>query len=564
MRLTDWPLIWKLALISVISLLFLAGVGGFAIQGLSRVAKATDNMDIAAGEIRNGARLSQDVLEINRWEFALVADPHAALERRDQILALGNEVESRIETAQATATPAQQTRLREIGERADAYFDELSQTIAIAEQIGEVERTGGQERLLESSRQSRASVAALREEITAYVTATDQAATAASEHADQTASSTSGWLIAIAILGAITSGVSAYLLGRYQVVRPIRSAIGDLRRLGDGEIEFEVTGTERKDEVGDLNRAILKFQADARERPELIERQEADAKRKLERAQKVKALTEDFQAKVDESMSALAASAQEMEATATSMSSTAEETSAETQSVSAMASQTASSIQTVASATEELSTAIATVSEQIGRTASVSDTASDRVSSAHSRMKDMTAAAGAIDEVATLIVDITNQTKLLALNATIEAARAGEAGKGFAVVAAEVGELADQTEKATADVSKQISAIQRAAEAVGDAIGGIEGVITELNEIATAVASSAEQQVAATGEISESVNQASNGITEASRSLDSLETASQGTASASTQVSSTAEELARRAQSIKGDIDTYLDAVEAA
>ena len=79
-----------------------------------------------------------------------------------------------------------------------------------------------------------------------------------------------------------------------------------------------------------------------------------------------------------------------------------------------------------------------------------------------STVQGLATTAHRIGEVVSLINDVANQTNLLALNATIEAARAGESGKGFAVVASEVKSLANQTAKATGEISTQIAAIPQA------------------------------------------------------------------------------------------------------
>ena len=113
-----------------------------------------------------------------------------------------------------------------------------------------------------------------------------------------------------------------------------------------------------------------------------------------------------------------------------------------------------------------------------------------------------------IGQIASLIADIAGQTNLLALNATIEAARAGEAGRGFAVVAAEVKKLANQTAKATEDISHQITQIQRATTETVDAVSRIGGKVGEIDQVSAAIAAAMEEQSATTQEISRSVGQA--------------------------------------------------------
>ena len=204
---------------------------------------------------------------------------------------------------------------------------------------------------------------------------------------------------------------------------------------------------------------------------------------------------------------------------------------------------------TVASAAEELSSSVDEISRQVSHSADIANGAVEEAQRTSEMIDGLNQAAEKIGDVVGIIQDIAGQTNLLALNATIEAARAGDAGKGFAVVASEVKSLANQTAGATEEISAQISEIQGATKAAVDANGVIAKTITEIHEVATAIASAVEEQGAATQEVSSNIVQVSE--------------ASDATGQAASEVLSASSELAEKSSELQSHLKEFMKSMGA-
>ncbi|WP_043539740.1 methyl-accepting chemotaxis protein [Salinarimonas rosea] len=372
--------------------------------------------------------------------------------------------------------------------------------------------------------------------------------------------------IAIVATGfaVVLGGALAFVFGRI-IAKPLVGMTGAMQRIADGDLEADIPGRGRGDEIGAMAGALSVFRdALARNRRMEDEARERDARAAVEKRRAMAALADEFESKVGILVRSLGASATEMEATARSMSATAEETNAQSTAVASAASQTSSNVQAVATATEELAASAGEIGGQVGLTATRSSEAMEAARITNASVQDLSDAARSIGEVIDLIRTIAEQTNLLALNATIEAARAGEAGKGFAVVAAEVKALAGQTGKATDEIAAQIARVQGTTDQVVTAIADIAKTIEDMNGVAIQVASAVEEQQAATREIARNVNEAARGTEHVTGNIVQVREAATATGSAAAQVLASANELAQAADMLSGEMNTFLATVRAA
>ncbi len=264
--------------------------------------------------------------------------------------------------------------------------------------------------------------------------------------------------------------------------------------------------------------------------------------------------------RVQEVASAVSAAATELHATAAGLKDNATRTESQANEVAAAAEQSSANLQTVAAASEELSASIREISHQVAQASQVARTAAAEAGATDTAVTTLAGTAETINDIVALIRNIAGQTNLLALNATIEAARAGEAGKGFAVVASEVKTLANQTAKATEQISAQIAAIQSQTKEAVAAIGRIGATVDQINEISGSIAAAVEEQSASTAEISRNVQQAAAGATQVTSSIHQVSAMAQSTGSAVGDLLGAADELNRQSTGLKGDIAEFIKA----
>jgi len=317
-------------------------------------------------------------------------------------------------------------------------------------------------------------------------------------------------VLAVILAGLITISISTL----------IKRITRTMSQLADGDLTVEIEGAERRDQIGNMARAVGIFKDNAIRIAEVeSEKDRLAAQTEQDRKAGLRELASRLERAVKDIADAVKQSAQRMHNGAATMSGAAERTKAQSSTVAAASEQASTNVQTVASAAEELSASIREIGQQAQSSATVARRAAEQASRTTATMGGLSQTADRIGEVVNLINNIASQTNLLALNATIEAARAGDAGKGFAVVASEVKNLASQTARATEDIAAQISSIQGETREAATAIKGIESVIMEINKIATSTASAVEEQGAATAEIARNVQRAAAGTDEVSSNI---------------------------------------------
>ncbi|MFF5075719.1 methyl-accepting chemotaxis protein [Actinoplanes sp. NPDC000266] len=329
------------------------------------------------------------------------------------------------------------------------------------------------------------------------------------------------------VIGFLVAGALGWMTVR-RITGPLGEVNASLARMADRDLTATVTSRSR-DEVGamatSLNRATESMRTTVQS--------------------------------LGSASTSLAAAAEELSATSNQIAGSAEEASSQAIAVSAATEQIRRNVDTVAAGSEEMGASIREIAQNANQAAEVAGQAVSMAQSTNTTVSKLGESSTEIGNVVKLITAIAEQTNLLALNATIEAARAGDAGKGFAVVASEVKDLAQETARATEDISSRVTAIQADTGIAITAIGDIGEIIARISDYQTTIAAAVEEQTATTGEMNRGVSEAASGVGEISTGVDTLTTAARLTTESVTESQRAAEELARMSSDLQTLVGTF-------
>lgn len=381
--------------------------------------------------------------------------------------------------------------------------------------------------------------------------------TSDTEKAVAAATSTTNSLLAgLALVGLVILAVT--LMVARTVSKPVRTLTNAMRTMASGTIDIGLDGADRRDEIGEIVRAVEVFKNNEIERRRLESEAQADQERERQRQRHLENVISRFEDVMESKLSTVSDQMTRMREASTILDKLAEDAAGEVGTAETATSSALSNVSAVVGATEQMIQTVQKIGTQTDATSKIVLETVSAAEGTNRNVQTLSDAAEHIGSVVNLIRDIAEQTNLLALNATIEAARAGESGRGFAVVASEVKELAEQTSKATDEISTRIAGIQGSVREAAEAIGDITEKVSSIQNLTSAVASAIEEQRASNDEIARSAKYAADSTGSATESMSTVSKAVSRTSQEASTVNGASDLVSKASNELTAEVANFL------